>query len=285
MAISADHVRTLHKYEISILQALERLMRKYEWVPLETLVKTVGLAESEVMYRIGRLMEKGMVRYDTVPYEGYSLVFTGYDTLALRSLTRKGSVKALGCLIGVGKESVVYEGIGLGPVVLKFHHVGQRSFQSVRLNRDYIPANIHSPWIFTSRQSAEREFQALKRLHPGVKVPLPIDHNRHVVVMEFIEGVNLNNARVEDPEELLEEIIGELGKAYQCGVIHADFSEFNIMVNEGGCTLIDWPQWMETDHPNAGTVLTRDVSNILAYFQRKYKVQSSIEETLQCVTS
>ncbi len=188
-------------------------------------------------------------------------------------------------MIGVGKESVVYEGIGLGCVALKLHHVGQRSFQSVRLNREYKPGQTHSPWIFTSRQSAEREYLALKTLHPGVKVPLPIDQNRHIVVMEYIPGVNLNNARVEEPKEFLDEIIGEVGKAYNLGIIHADFSEFNIMVNERGCTLIDWPQWMETDHPNADTILRRDLNNILTYFSRKYQLSYDIEDTMRCVTS
>jgi RIO kinase 2 len=285
MAISADHIRTLHKYEIKILKVLERLMRRYQWVPLEVIVRSMGLAESEVKYRMGRLMEKGMVRYDTVPYEGYSLIFSGYDSLALTALAKKGTLQALGCMIGEGKESVVYEGLGLGCVALKLHHVGQRSFHSVRLNREYMPEHIHCPWIFASRNSAEREFLALKTLHPAVHVPLPVDINRHVVVMEFIRGVNLNHAVIEEPEELRAEIMQEVRSAYQLGVVHADLSEFNVMVNERGCTLIDWPQWVSTGHPNTESILRNDVSNILTYFSRKYKLPYDLEDTLQCVTS
>ncbi|MDD1716502.1 MAG: serine/threonine protein phosphatase, partial [Methanolinea sp.] len=88
MAISADNIRQLHKYEIRILHVLERLMRTHDWVPLDLIRRTIGLSESEVLFRLGRLMDAGMVRYDTVPYEGYSLVFLGYDALALLSLTR-----------------------------------------------------------------------------------------------------------------------------------------------------------------------------------------------------
>ena len=228
MVISADHIRTLHSYELSILRALERFMRRYQWVPLDVIQRSVGLSESEVMFRLGRLMEKGMVRYDTVPYEGYSLIFGGYDSLALASLATKGSVSALGCKIGEGKESVVYEGLGLGTVALKFHHVGQRSFQSARLNREYMPEHVHCPWIFASNTQPEREFLALKTLHPHVHVPLPVDMNRHVVVMEFIEGVTLNQAVVEEPEELKDEIIQEIRNAYRQGVIHADFSNLTL---------------------------------------------------------
>jgi RIO kinase 2 len=285
MAISADDIRSLHSYEIAILRALERLMRRYRWVPLDVLGRSVGLSESEVMFRLGRLMEKGMVRYDTVPYEGYSLIFGGYDSLALSALATRGTVSALGCKIGEGKESVVYEGLGLGTVALKFHHVGQRSFQSVRLNRDYMPEQVHCPWIFASKHSAEREFLALKTLHPHVRVPLPIDMNRHVVVMEFIEGVTLNQAVVSEPEEVREEIIGELRNTYRLGIIHADFSEFNVMINERGCTIIDWPQWIGTDHPNAEAVLNHDLDTILGYFLRKYKLTYELSDVLACVTS
>jgi RIO kinase 2 len=285
MAISADNIRTLHKYELKLLKVLERLMRRYEWVPLDVLVRSVGLSESEVNYRLGRLMEKGMVRYDIVPYEGYSLIYSGYDSLALTTLAKKGTVQALGCMIGEGKESVVYEGLGLGCVALKFHHVGQRSFHSVRLNREYMPKQVHCPWLFASKNSAEREFLALKTLHPAVRVPLPVDINRHVVVMEFIRGVNLNHAVVEEPDELCAEILDEVRKAFRLGVVHADLSEFNVMVNEQGFTIIDWPQWVSTSHANAETILRNDIGNILTYFFRKYKTPNDLEDTLQCVTS
>src|SRR5690606_13458326 len=131
--------RSLHAYELRILLALERLMRRYQWVPLEVLRPATGFSESELSYRLGRLMAMDMVRYEKVPYEGYALVFNGYDTLALHTLTRRGTIQALGILIGVGKESEVCEAMGLGPVALKFHRVGQRSFQSARLKRGYMP--------------------------------------------------------------------------------------------------------------------------------------------------
>ena len=72
MGISADQIRDLHKYEIRILLILERLVRRYRWVPLDIIKKTIGLSESEVSYRLGRLMDGGFVRFDTVPYEVFS---------------------------------------------------------------------------------------------------------------------------------------------------------------------------------------------------------------------
>lgn len=280
MPVPAEYVRSLHAYELRILLALERLMRRYQWVPLEVLRPATGFSESELAYRLGRLMAMGMVRYEKVPYEGYALVFDGYDTLALHTLTRRGTIQALGSLIGVGKESEVYEAMGLGVVVLKFHRVGQRSFQSARLKRGYMPEAGHCPWLFASSNSAKMEYDALKALHPAVSVPLPIDQNRHVVAMSFVPGVNLSRAALAEPEIILDEILDNVREAYRLGIIHGDLSEFNVMVDERQCWLIDWPQWVETAHPNAGDILARDIENILQYFKRKYGLEYAFDEAL-----
>lgn len=280
MPVPAEYVRSLHAYELRILLALERLMRRYQWVPLEVLRPATGFSESELSYRLGRLMAMDMVRYEKVPYEGYALVFNGYDTLALHTLTRRGTIQALGILIGVGKESEVCEAMGLGPVALKFHRVGQRSFQSARLKRGYMPEAAHCPWIFASSISAKMEYDALKTLHPAVSVPLPIDLNRHVLVMSFIPGVDLVRATLEEPEAVLDDILKNIREAYRLGIVHGDLSEFNVMVDEGQCWLIDWPQWVETSHPNAGDLLARDIENILQYFKRKYGIEYAFDEAL-----
>jgi RIO kinase 2 len=284
MVVAADRIRSLNKYEKAILLALERGMKRYSWVPLEMIKTTTKLSESEINYRISRLMEWGMIRFNPVPYDGYALVFGGYDTLALATLTRKGTISALGTQIGEGKESVVYDALGLGPVAIKFHRVGGRSFSSARLNREYMPEDGHCPWLIASKKSAEREYLALTTLHPAVSVPLPIDQNRHTVVMSLVCGQNLNRCRLDEPGEVLDEILENVRKAYQAGIIHADLSEYNILMEDGKCVLIDWPQWTETGHQNAAAILERDIDNILTYFQRKYRVSYNREDAIRCVT-
>ncbi len=284
MIVAAEQIRALNKYEKSILLALERGMKRYSWVPLDHLRAATGLSDSELEYRLSRLIGWGMVRFNPVPYDGYALVFAGYDTLALAALTRKGTISALGTMIGEGKESVVYDALGLGTVAIKFHRVGQRSFSSARLNRQYMPDEGHCPWLLASRRSAEREFLALTTLHPAVSVPLPVDQNRHTVVMSLVNGQNLNRCRLEAPKEVLDEILDNIRKAYRAGIIHADLSEYNILVEDGRCVIIDWPQWIETGHENALPILERDIDNILAYFQRKYRTGYDRKDAIQCVT-
>jgi len=284
MPVSAEHIRSLHRYELRILSIIERWMKRYSWVPLEQIKNSIGLSESETSFRLSKLIGLGMVRFNAVPYDGYALVFGGYDTLALHALTKRGTVSALGSLIGEGKESVVHEALGLCPVAIKFHRVGLRSFSSARTNREYMPEEGHYPWIFASSRSAEREFAALTTLHPKVSVPVPVDRNRHAVVMSLIAGPNLNRCTVEDPAGMLDEILDNIRSAYHAGIIHADLSEFNVMVEEGRCIIIDWPQWVETDHPNAGIILARDIDNLITYFKRKYKVKYDREDAMKCVT-
>ncbi|WP_292370424.1 RIO1 family regulatory kinase/ATPase [Methanoregula sp. UBA64] len=284
MVVSPERIRSLHKYEKAILAALERQMKRYEWVPLESLEQATGLSESEVTYRLSRLIAWGMVRFNPVPYDGYALVFGGYDTLALTTLTKKGTISALGTKIGEGKESVVYEALGLGPVAIKFHRIGMRSFNTARVNREYLPENGHCPWLIASKLSAEREYLALTTLHPKVSVPLPVGQNRNAVVMALITGPSLSRCRLDEPDEMLDAILENVREAYRLGMIHADLSEYNILIEDGKCVIIDWPQWMETNHQNAGTILERDITNILAFFERKYKIVREPGDVLRCVT-
>ena len=114
MPIDADIIKSLHKYEIRILHALERMMKHYRWVPEDDLRAAVKLSPPEMKYRLGNLIHRDLIRSDSVPYKGYTLVFAGYDALALSDLAGKKTISALGSMIGVGKESEIYEALGFG---------------------------------------------------------------------------------------------------------------------------------------------------------------------------
>jgi RIO kinase 2 len=102
--------------------------------------------------------------------------------------------------------------------------------------------------------------------------------------MALIKGANLNRCQLEAPEEILNDILANIEKAYRAGVIHSDLSEYNIMVEDGRCVIIDWPQWVEASHPNAASILCRDLKNILTFFKRKYRVKYDFEDAFRCVT-
>ncbi|HJK01055.1 MAG TPA: serine/threonine protein phosphatase [Methanocorpusculum sp.] len=285
MTLSADDIKKLHKYEVRILRALERMMYHYTWVPEDVLKSSVKLSATEIKYRVGNLIRLDMIRTNTTPYTGYALVFKGYDTLALSSLVQKKEISALGTMIGVGKEAEIYEALGFGIVVLKFHKIGQRSFQTVRINRDYIPEKNHFPWIFASAKSATQEYKALKELNGKVNVPIPIYINRHIIVMSFIPGVNLYRCKLENPDKIWKEILIQIKSAYNNGFIHGDLSEYNIMYDNTAIWIIDWPQWIPPNHQNAIAVLRHDIETVAAFFAKKYQRAYDIDEALQYITN
>ena len=259
--------KKLEKNDFRTLTGIEAGMKSYQWVPFEMIPSFAKLSAREVSYRIGRLLEFGLVRKTSVPYEGCKIYFKGYDALALGTLTRRG-LSAIGEKIGVGKESVVHEGIyDLEPVILKFHRAGQTSFKQVTRQRD---TGTKNHWIFIAGRAARREYEALVALHGSVAVPRCVDHNRHVVVMSVAPGIELSKTTVDDPDWFLDRIIEQIGKAYELGFVHSDLSEYNIFVSPGGVQIIDWPGYVTTKHPSADSLLERDVKNILAFFNRKY---------------
>jgi RIO kinase 2 len=42
------------------------------------------------------------------------------------------------------------------------------------------------------------------------------------------------------------------------------------MVGEDDFVLIDWPQWVESSHPQANAIHKRDIDNLRRYFDKKY---------------
>jgi RIO kinase 2 len=101
----------------------------------------------------------------------------------------------------------------------------------------------------------------------------------------LIEGAPLADyAEVPNSELVLREVLENVRKAYDAGVVHADLSEFNILIKpDASVLIIDWPQFVRTDHPNASALLERDVRNVLTYFKRKLGVSMSLDKALTFV--
>jgi RIO kinase 2 len=98
--------------------------------------------------------------------------------------------------------------------------------------------------------------------------------------MELLDGPQLGKITLSDPQDCLDMILEEVGRAYRLGIIHSDLSEFNVLVTEDGPKIIDWPSAVESTHPNAEELLERDVANILNFFFRKYKLQMHLNDSL-----
>ena len=139
-----------------------------------------------------------------------------------------------------------------------------------------------------SRLAAQKEFAFMKVLgENGFKVPEAIAWSRHTVVMSLIEGLPLRAVKeVGDPADLYAQLIEIILRLARYGLIHGDFNEFNIMIQEEGEDgggkpprvvpwIIDFPQTVSIDHPNAEFYFNRDVKCIKTFFERRFHFTSS----------
>ncbi len=280
--------RQLESEDFRILNIIESAMSKREFVPVEQIQKYAKLPMDRIEFTLGKLNKLGLIYRTKGAYVGHTLNYAGYDCLAINTLVKAGVIDSFGQTLGVGKEADVYD--ALSPdgkrIAVKFHRLGRISFRQTRRKRGYI--REHSTWLFQSHVSAEKEFQAMQLVYKnGVSVPEPISQNRHVIAMGMIEGAELSKYKeIQKPEKILKEILRNVRKAYlKAHVIHADLSEYNIILKpDGHILIIDWPQYVMTDHANAEELLERDLKNVLTFFNRKFNVKVAIEEACDYVT-
>jgi RIO kinase 2 len=280
--------KELEGEDFRILHIIEAAMSKREYVPKEQIQKYAKLPMERVEFTLRKLNKLGLTYRIKETYTGHTLNYAGYDCLAINALVKAGIIESFGQTLGVGKEAEVYDAINsIGRrIAVKFHRLGRISFRQTRRKRAYV--REHSSWLFQSHVAAEKEFEALKLVYEnGVSVPEPISHNRHVIAMGMIEGAQLYKYKdVGKPEKVLKEILRNVRKAYlKAHIIHADLSEYNIILKPDGVLLIiDWPQAVKTDHANAEEMLERDIKNVLIFFSRKFNVKLSAEEACNYVT-
>lgn len=286
--VAVQAIRKLESEDFRALQVIEAAMSRHGFVPKEVIAKYANFNIEETAFRLKRLSKLRLIRQLRGAYVGYTLNYAGYDCLAINALVKAGVLEAFGKPLGVGKEADVYD--ALNPkgerMAVKFHRLGRISFRQTRRKRGY--ALEKASWLFQSRLAAEKEFQALKLVFPhGIAVPEPISQNRHVLVMGMIEGAELAEYKqIPKPQKILNEILLNIRKTYlEAGVVHADLSEYNVILKpDMRILIIDWPQYVTSGHPNAEQLLTRDVKNILTFFKRKCMLKTRLKESLDYVT-
>lgn len=126
---------------------------------------------------------------------------------------------------------------------------------------------------------AEKEMRNLRRLQAaGIPCPEPVLLKLQVLLMTFIgdaEGwpaPRLKDADFSEEEApgLYDECIKLLRRLYQeCRLVHADFSEYNLLYHDGHIVVIDVSQSVEVEHPHALEFLRMDCMNILKFFRGK----------------
>jgi len=275
-----DVYNELDRMDLRTMRVVEAAHRRHEYVPVELIARWLDEDELEVAEVLRKLHRLGILKRRKGAYVGYRLTLLGYDILALQTLRKLGYVERISPTpVGVGKESVVYAGeSALGEkVAIKLHRVGTSSFKHVRKFRSWIGDRRHLTILYESRLSARMEYKALVVAYRvGARVPKPVAVNRHAVVMEFVDGVELYRVReLVNAKDVLDEIVDNVLKVFEgAGIIHGDLSEYNVLLDQDeGVWIIDWPQWIPYDWPNAEEVFKRDLENIARYFSKHYALE------------
>ncbi|XP_058067785.1 uncharacterized protein LOC131217068 isoform X2 [Magnolia sinica] len=107
----------------------------------------------------------------------------------------------------------------------------------------------------------------------SVPVPTAVDCNRHCVIMLLVQGYPLVQVKqLENPDTVFDAIVGLVVCFAEHGLIHCDFNEFNIMINDNEeVTMIDFPQMLSVSHRNAQMYFDRDVECIYKFFSKREK--------------
>ncbi|XP_050457642.1 uncharacterized protein LOC126854704 [Cataglyphis hispanica] len=283
-------LRYLTAEDFRVLTAIEICSKNHELVPGLLAAKIANLRYGGVQKLLKDLCKHKLLSYERgMRYDGFRLTNAGYDYLALKVLTQRGTISSFGNQIGVGKESNIYivaddEGTSL---CLKLHRLGRTCFRNIKGKRDYHQHRQSVSWLYLSRLSATREFAYMKvLLDRGFPVPKPIDFNRHCVIMELVEGGPLCNVHeVNNVEALYDELMDLIVRLANHGVIHGDFNEFNIMIKDDGKpVIIDFPQMVSTEHENAEEYFQRDVNCIRDFFKRRFGYESELYPTFQDIS-
>ncbi|MFX0057528.1 MAG: RIO1 family regulatory kinase/ATPase [Candidatus Hodarchaeota archaeon] len=287
MAEAAKILPTLEKEDLRILMAIEIGMKRSEYVKLNDIKFYSRYPMEETLFRLKRVHKNDLIIRETSYEVGYTLNSIGYDILALHSLVEKNIISQLGPLIGQGKESDVYSCMDDHENIyaLKIYRIGRTSFKNIKRFRSFVGERTHLSWLYVNRLAAKKEFNALKRIYKlKLNTPKPLAYNRHAIVMSYLRGKELAHfVYIKNPEKIFNKIIKQMKQIFQKGnMIHGDLGEFNIVLDEKeNILIIDWLQWVPSNHPNAKSLLERDINNLSNYFNKKFNIESNPEQIIE----
>ena len=218
-----------------------------------------------------------------------SEVFDKSTLLTLYNLVNRKKIDTVNGPVSTGKEANIFRAYKNDNIfALKIYRIATSDFRSMW---QYIYGDPRFSAVKKDRRHivyiwAKKEFKNLeKAIEVGVYAPVPIEVENNVLVMQFI-GDEWGNAAPlmkdsppKNPEKVLNLLLKFIRKLYcDANLVHADISEYNVMMMDEQPILIDWGQAVTLEHPMAETFLERDIQNILRYFKNNFETIVPEEE-------
>ena len=249
-------------------------------------------------HRVGK--RKRSSREDYMLHEALKIEEEVFDTrtmLRLKNMFSKGIISKLHFKIATGKEADIYlaePGVNITAelVIIKIFRIETSAFRN---RMRYIIGDprfgrIKSDIYSIVNEWCKKEYGNLKFAEmAGIHAPKPYLFSGNVLAMEFIgtDGVPskpLKETGTTNPKETLESILADVKKLYNSGLVHADLSEYNILMKGNVPYLIDFGQAVVLEHTNAMEFLRRDIDTILAYFSKNYKIEKNADDVFKLIT-
>ncbi|XP_017021289.1 serine/threonine-protein kinase RIO1 [Drosophila kikkawai] len=220
--------------------------------------------------------------------------------MILFKLLNRGLIQEINGCISTGKEANVYHAVskdGGDEYAIKIYKTSILVFK----DRDkYVSGEFrfrhgyckHNPRKMV-RTWAEKEMRNYLRMrNAGVPVPEPILLRSHVLVMRFCGRDGWPAPKLKDVElttskarELYRDCVVIMWRIYnQCRLVHADLSEFNILLQDGQLVIIDVSQAVEHDHPHSFDFLRKDCTNISEFFRKRAVATMTVKELFDFIT-
>ena len=252
----------------------ERLSRKQKAYEIESLMKNKRSEDFQVIEE----------------------VFDRSTLMVIYDFMNKGVIDEIHGVVNAGKEARIYWGIDQKGIELavKIYLTSSAEFKKGMI--PYIEGDPRFTHIRRDTRSliyawAQKEFKNLQRAKDArVNVPEPLAVEKNVLIMKFIgkDGVRaplMKEPSLEDPEKILELILTNLTRLYRkAGLVHADLSEYNVMIWKKRPVIFDVAQSVLISHPLAKKFIRRDLENLNRYFKRKVSRILSVDEMQERVT-
>ena len=226
------------------------------------------------------------------PREEFKTLKDVFDLFTERSIFKlisQGYFEGLESPISVGKEANIFTALTKSNehIIIKIYRVATCDFYKMYtyMHSDQRFQNLRKQKREVIFAWAKREYRnLLKARECGVRVPKAIAVLNNILVMELIgsdgPSPKLKDKHPKKPNMFFDEVIKNVKKLYDAGLVHADLSKFNILNRDEKPVFIDLSQTTTLENPNAIAYLKRDIKNVCNFF-KKLKVSADEEKIIK----
>ena len=197
---------------------------------------------------------------------------------ALYKIMENMDIKYIDYPVASGKESVVFRAIMKNrAVAIKIFKISTIKFSTLDI---YIQGDRRFEKERRDRSTrvtlwCRKEFTNLQAMREvGISAPIPYGHYQNVLVMQYLGTASRPAPQIKNyngqMKRMFDLLMDDLRKMYQkAGLVHADLSEYNVLVYRNKPYIIDVGQMVDIGHPSAELFLKRDILNIVNFFRKK----------------